>query len=67
MHRLESGLHPLRMVGVGRERDLLDGLGLLGRPLHRELPRLPFEVLLGDLEQVGGDLLRLLADLAGGY
>jgi hypothetical protein len=64
--RLEARLHPGRMVRVGRERDLLDRLEAIGRALDAELAGLPFEVVLGGLEQVGGDLLRLLPDLPRG-
>src|SRR5262249_58802894 len=62
--RLEARLHALRMIRVGRERDLLDRLGLLRRALDRELPGLPDEVVLGDFQQIRGDLLRLVAHLA---
>src|SRR5262249_22637907 len=46
------------------ERDLLDRLRALRRALDRELAGLPDQVVLGALEEVGGDLLRLVADLA---
>ena len=65
--RLEPGLHPLRMIGVGREGDLLDRLGPVGRALHRELARLPHQVLRRGLEQVRGDLAGLVLDLARGH
>ena len=65
--RLETCLHALRVVGVGGERDVLDRLRPLGRALHRELARLPDQVVLGALEQVRGNLLRLLADLPRRY
>ena len=61
--RLEAGLHPLRMIRVGGEGAVLDRLGLAGRALHRELPGLPLQVFLGDLEQVRGDLAGLVATL----
>src|SRR5262249_19025202 len=64
--RLEPRLHPRRVVGVGRERDLGDRLRSRRRALHRELARLPFQVVLGDLEQVRRDLPRLVPDLARG-
>ena len=39
VHRLQPRLHPLRMVGVGGEGDLLDGLRLRsGAPLTENLP-----------------------------
>jgi len=54
------------MVGVGRESDLLDGFRFLRRSLDEELADLPFEVVFADFEEMGGDLLRLVADLARG-
>src|SRR5690349_10606095 len=61
---LEAGFHPLRMVRVGRQRDLLDRLEPVGRALDAELAGLPLEILFGRLEQVGGQLACLVADLA---
>ena len=66
-HRLEAGLHPLRVIGVRRERDVLDGLGAVRRALDRELARLPDEVLRRHLEEVRGNLPRLVLDLPGGH
>ena len=43
---------------------LLDRLCPLGRALDEEAPVLALDVVLGRLEQVGGDLLRLVAQLA---
>ena len=65
--RLEAGLHPLRVVGVGRERDLLDRLGPIRRALDAELAVRPLEVVLVRLEEVGGELAGLVLDLAGGH
>src|SRR5579885_1572867 len=58
--RLQIG----RAVGVGGEGQLLDGLALARRPLDVEAARLPFQVFLADFQQVGGNLLRLVAYLA---
>src|SRR5262249_40929633 len=58
---------PLRVVRVGREGDLLDRLRPRRRAADRELARLPDQILLGALEEVGRDLLRLVADLARGH
>ncbi len=66
-HRLQSHLLAFRHVRIGGERHLLHGHRLVGRALDAEGVDVPFEVLLGDLEHVGGDLLRLGADLAGGH
>jgi hypothetical protein len=57
--RLEAGLHPLRMVGVGGERDLLDRLEPIRRALDREPAVGPFEVVLVGLEQMRGELAAL--------
>ena len=64
VRRLQARFHPLRVVGVGGEGDLLDGLRLLRRALDHELADLPLQIFLGDLQQVRGDLARLVADLA---
>src|SRR3954451_15279643 len=64
---LEPHLHPLREVRVGREGDLLDRLEPVGRALDAELAGLPFEIVLGRLEQVGGELACLGLDLARGH
>ena len=65
--RLEAGLHAQRMVGVGGERDLGDGLAAVGRALHEEAAVLPLQVVLAGLQEVRRDLLRLVPDLAGGH
>ena len=49
---------------IGRPGDLLHGRHLLGQALDLEAVEVPLEVLLGDLEQVRRDLLRLGPDLA---
>src|SRR5258708_25353417 len=46
---------------------ILDGLESLRRALDGELPRLPHEIFGRTLEQVRGDLPRLLADLSRGH
>ena len=50
----------------GRQRHLLDRQAGLGRALDGELPAAELDVVLVGLEQVGGDALGLLDDLAGG-
>ena len=62
--RLESRLHPLRHIGVCGEGNVLDALGLAGRPFDKEFARLPVQILLAALQQMSGDLFGLLADLA---
>ena len=52
------------MIGVGRERDLLDCLRPIRCALDEELARLPLEIVLRRLEQVRGELLRLVAHFA---
>src|SRR5712692_7208012 len=66
VRRLQPRLHALRMVGVRRERALLDGLRHLGRALDEEFPGLPVEILLAHFEKVRRDFLCLVADLARG-
>src|SRR3989454_8106028 len=55
-------LHTLRVIGVGGEGDLLDGLELGWRALHGELSRLPHEVVFGSLQEMGRDLPGLVAN-----
>lgn len=64
---VQRRLHALRVVVRHErgERDLLDGLALVGA-LDRELAVRELQVVLGGLEQVRGDLLRLLDDLVRG-
>src|SRR5690606_19290463 len=66
--RLEAGFDPGRHVPghVRHQGDVLDGLRVVGRALHEELAILVVHVFDGGFEQVGGDDLRLVADLAGG-
>jgi len=65
---VQRGLHAVGQVvsREGRQRHLLDRQACLGRTLDRELPGAEVDVVLGSLEQVGGDPLGLLDDLAGG-
>src|SRR5215813_3570052 len=65
--RFEAGFHSLRVIGVGGERDILNRLCAIGRAFDEELARLPLEVVFVGFEQVSGDLLRLVFDLAGRY
>ena len=62
--RLEPRLHALRVVGVGRERDLLHRLRLGRDALDLELVVLPLDVVGVRLEQVRRDEFRLLPNLA---
>src|SRR5438128_12314059 len=62
--RLEPGLHALRMIRVRGEGDVLDGLRLPRRALDRELPGLPHQIVVGHLQQIRGDLPRLVTHLA---
>ena len=64
MNAFESRLHALRHVCVSGEGDLLDRLGFVRRALDVEPAGVPFEVLLGRLEQVSGDRACLLPQLA---
>ena len=64
---LESGLHPVRKVGVGGEGDLLDGLRFRWRPSHEEPALVELDVGLGGLEQMSSDLLGLVAELAADH
>src|SRR5258706_15391293 len=66
VHRLQSGLHALRVVRVGGARYLLHGDGAAGRAFDLELVVRPLDIVFARLEQVRGDLLSLVADLAGG-
>src|SRR5690242_8533989 len=66
VHRLQAGLHPLRVVGVGGEGHLLHGDGARGDAFDLELVVSPLDVVLAGLQEVRGELLRLVADLAGG-
>src|SRR5215475_11718352 len=59
----EACFHPLRVIGVGGERDLLNRLCAIGRAFDEELARFPLQVVFMSLEQVSGDLLRLVSDL----
>ena len=63
--RLQPRLQVLRHVvrEVRHERDVAEGFEAPRRSLHRELPVFVDDVGLVGLEQVGGDLLRLLLDL----
>src|SRR5258706_14522797 len=67
VHRLQSGLHALRVVRVGGERYLLHGDGAAGRALDLEFVVRPLDVVFTRFEQVRGDVLSLVADLAGGH
>src|SRR3989449_1842729 len=66
-HGLEPGFHPLRVVRIRGERDVLDGLERVGRALDRELAGLPHQILGRGLEQMRRDLPRLVLDLARGH
>src|SRR5579884_489852 len=61
IHGLQSRLKIGRTIGVGSKREFLNRLALVGRSLDEETPRLPLEVIFADLQQVGGNLLRLFA------
>src|SRR5262245_2285393 len=65
--RFEAGFHSLRVIGVSGYRERLILLYAIGRAFDEELARLPLEVVFVGFEQVCGDLLRLVFDLAGGY
>ena len=66
-HSLEADLHPLRKAAaIGRDSDLAERLPPVGAPLHVELALVEDDVLVGRLEHVRGDLLRLVPDLLGG-
>src|SRR5256886_7876 len=65
--RLQPCLHPLRMIRVRGERDVLDGLERVRRALDRELAGLPHQILGRGLEQMRRDLPRLVLDLARGH
>ena len=58
---LEACLHPLGDVGVGGEGDVLDGLDLVGRPLHPEAAALELDIGEVGLEEMGGEGPRLVA------
>src|SRR5256885_2594159 len=60
--RFEAGLETLRHVvrEVRHQRDVAEALGAIGRALDEELPALVGDVLLLGLEEVRGDLARLL-------
>ena len=66
--RLQPGLHSFRHVPghVRHERDVLDGLAGVGGALDEEVAVLVLHVLDCRLEQVRGDDLRLVPDLASG-
>src|SRR5258708_15865085 len=66
MAGVEHRLQPLRVVGVRRERAVLDGFRHLRRALDVELAGLPFEILLAASEKMRRDFLCLVADLARG-
>ena len=63
--RLEAGLQVLRHVvrEIGHQRDVAEGLEASRRALHRELAAFVDDVGFVRLQQVRGDLLRLLLDL----
>src|SRR5215467_328917 len=63
----ETGLHPLGMIGISRKSDLLDRLGLRRIASHEELARLPIEIYFIRLQQVGGDLFRLVENFPRCY
>src|SRR5262249_13135218 len=63
-HRLEARFHALRVVRVCREGDVLDGFGAVGRALDRELAWLVDEIFGRRLQQVRGELARLVENLA---
>src|SRR5262249_35063205 len=54
----------LRVVRVRREGDVLDGLGAVWRALDRELAGLVDEIFGRGLQQVRGELARLVENLA---
>ena len=62
---VEIRLHAVRQAEpeVDRERDLLDGLDLVGRALDRVVRAVDLDVLDVGLEHVGGVAAGLLADL----
>src|SRR6266700_4335757 len=64
---LKARLHAFGQVGVGGEGDVLDGLGTIRRATDREAALGVLDVLLGDLQQVRGDLGGLVAELAGDH
>ena len=64
---LEARLEAVGHVGVRRHRALLDAHASVGRAADVEAAQLPVDVLLGDLEQVGGQPPRLGPDLAGDH
>src|SRR5262249_55963256 len=62
-----TGLHPLGMIRISRKSDLLDRLGLRRIASHEELARLPIEIYFIRLQQVGGDLFRLVENFPRCY
>ena len=63
-HHLQPHFHPVRDIVVGRPGDLLHGLFLPGHTLHLETVDIPIQIIRADFEQVGGDLARLVPQLA---
>src|SRR5262249_53000409 len=64
---LEPGFHARRWCVIGGPYDLLHALEFLGQTLDAKAIDVPLQVALMHLEQVGGDHLRLVADLARGH
>lgn len=65
---LEAGLEVGRVVvgQVGHQGNVEEGLGLVGYPFNHELAVLVHDVVRAGLEQVGGNFLGLVHNLAGG-
>ena len=59
---LQSGLHAGRVVGVGGQGNILDGLVLVGSTLHPEAIDAPLEVVFVHFQQIGRDLLGFCLD-----
>jgi hypothetical protein len=60
----QAGLEVVGMVRIRGECDVLDRGSFVGSPFDEEPPRLPLEIVFGDLEQMRSDLLALLSQLA---
>src|SRR5258705_584002 len=56
----ESRFHSWRMIRVSGKRDLLNCLSSFRRTLNKELSGFPFKIFLVRLEQVCGNLARLV-------
>ena len=65
--RLQTGLQAGDRLIVGSKGDLGHGLGALGIALDLEAIDVPFQIVVMHLQQVGGDHLRLGADLPPGH